>query len=279
MPTIYNYLDYRLFLKDFYEENKKNSSFFSYRYIGTKVGIDAGNIVKILQGKRHLSKKLVQKFIEFCKFTSKEAEYFKTLINFNRAKTEKENKQLFEKLLSLKDVNPINVRADQYEFYQKWYYTAIAAVLYYYDFRGDYKALAEQLNPAISVKQAKESIKLLERLEFIGKNEEGRYVLTRNFVSTGDEWHSLAIHSYQEETIKLALESLENQPKDKRDISTVTITVADKDLQEIRELTKEYRKAVLKVIDDSELPKDKVYQLNVQLFPLTQVKGKSHGKQ
>lgn len=273
MPILYNYLDYRIFLKDFYEENKKRSTFFSYRYIGTKVGVDAGNIVKILQGKRHLSKKLVEKFVRFCKFNSNEAEYFKTLVDFNRAKTEKDNKQLFEKLLALKDIKPINLRADQYEFYQKWYYTAIAAVLYYYDFRGDYKSLAEQLTPTISVKQAKESIKLLERLQFIVKNETGRYVLNKNFVSTGDEWHSLAIHSYQEETIKLALNSMENESKNKRDISTVTITVADKDLQNIRELTKEYRKAVLKIVDDSELPKDSVYQLNVQLFPLTKDEG------
>ncbi len=278
MPTLYNYLDYRLFLKDFYEENKKRSSFFSYRYIGTKVGIDAGNIVKILQGKRHLSKKLVENFIQFCKFTPKEAEYFKTLVNFNRAKTEKENKQLFEKLISLKDVNPIKVRADQYEFYQKWYYTAIAGLLYYYDFRGDYKALANKLTPAVTVKQAKEGIKLLERLQFISKNEDGRYVLTKNFVSTGEEWHSMAIQSYQEETIKLALDSLENHTKDIRDISTVSITVSREDLKEIKELTREYRKSVLRVIDESDIPKDSVYQLNIQLFPLTQVKGKRHGK-
>ena len=80
MPTLYNYLDYRLFIKDFYEENKRKSSFFSYRYLGNKIGIDAGNIVKILQGKRHLSKNMVEKFVHFCKFTSKEAVYFRTRV-------------------------------------------------------------------------------------------------------------------------------------------------------------------------------------------------------
>jgi uncharacterized protein (TIGR02147 family) len=273
MTDVFNYYDYREFLKDYFEDQKKNHPFFSYRYVAHKVGVDASNIVKIIQGKRNLSHSGVKKFTEFLKFNSRQAEYFEILIRFNRAKSDKDIKLLFERLLSIKDITPKYVEENKYKFYQKWYYTAVAALLYYYDFKDDYKALAEQLDPPISVKQAKDTINLLEELDFIKKNEDGRYVHNNTIISTGKEWHSIAIQNFQEETLKLAFDALTNIPKKLRDISTLTITVTSEDLEKIKEITREYRKAVLKVVNESEHP-ECVYQLNMQLFPLTKFRGR-----
>lgn len=277
MINVFDYIDYRVFLREFYESKKKEIPYFSLRYIGNRVGMDPGNIVKLFQGKRNLSKKLIAGFITLCKFNTKEAKYFEALVKFGKAKKENEVKRLFEELISIKDILPVKVRADRYEFYRKWYYTAVAALLNFYEFRGDYKALASQLTPPISVKQAKESIRLLEKLTFIKRDKDGRYVLTNNLITTGEEWRSLAVRKFQEETIKLAFDSLTNHPKKERDISTLSITVSPEDLKEIKELTREYRKSVLKIVDESESPQ-RAYQLNIQLFPLTKVKRTGHGK-
>ena len=272
MAELFDYLDYREFLRDYFEEKRRSTSFFSYRYIGRKLDLDPSNIVKIILGKRHLSKTGIKKVIAFLKLTGRRALYFETLVAFNKSKKEKESKELFEALLSLKSVVTTKVSANRYQFYKRWYYTAVAALLYYYEFDGNYKALAEQLDPPISVKQAKESIKLLEELNFIRKNDAGKYEHTNTMITTGKEWRSIAIKSFQEETLKLALHSLHNHSKIKRDISTLSITVSKDDLEQIKEITREYRESVLKVVDESENP-DRVYQLNIQLFPLTGVKG------
>ena len=277
MINVFDYIDYRVFLREFYESKKKEIPYFSLRYIGNRVGMDPGNIVKLFQGKRNLSKKLIASFVRLCKFNAKEARYFETLVKFNKAKKESEVKRLFEELISIKDIRSVKIRADQYEFYQRWYYTAVAALLNFYEFKGDYKALAGQLIPPISVKQAKESIRLLEKLTIIKREKDGRYVLTNTLITTGEEWRSLAVRKFQEETIKLALDSLTNHPKKERDISTLSITVSPEDLKEIKELTREYRKSILKIVDESESP-DRAYQLNIQLFPLTKAKGTGHGK-
>lgn len=271
MADLFTYLDYREFLRDYFEEKRRSTSFFSYRYIGRKIGLDPSNIVKIILGKRHLSKSGIKKVTSFLKLTGRKIAYFETLVAFNKSKSEKESKKLFEELLSIKNVLTTKINSNRYQFYKKWYYTAVAALLYYYDFKGDYKALAEQLDPPISVKQAKESIKLLEDLNFIQKDETGKYSLTNTMITTGKEWRSIAIKSFQEETLRLALNSLHNHPKIKRDISTLSITVSQDDLEQIKEITREYRESVLKIVDESKNP-DRVYQLNIQLFPLTGVK-------
>ena len=64
------------------------------------------------------------------------------------------------------------------------------------------------------------------------------------------------------------MEALERFPASQRDISTVSIAVAQDDLEEIKQVTSEYRRTVLQIASASEKP-DRVYQLNVQLFPMS----------
>ena len=178
MKSVFEYLEYRDFLKDFYEEKKKERTFFSYRLFGSKVGMDASYLAKVLIKHRHISNNSIGKIAVFCGLNEREAEYFETLVDFVKAKSHRESKLLFEKLLSLKSVNASTLIESQYEFYQKWYHSAIRSILEFYDFRGDYKALAEQLSPEISVKEAKDSIRLLEKLQLIKKDLMGRYRMT-----------------------------------------------------------------------------------------------------
>ena len=63
--------------------------------------------------------------------------------------------------------------------------------------------------------------------------------------------------------------TIEEHSKESREISTLTFTGGRKDLDVIRNLTKEYRKKVQKVIDDSK-SFEQVFQLNIQCFPISQ---------
>jgi uncharacterized protein (TIGR02147 family) len=271
MKSVFEYLDYRDFLKDFYEEKKSEHAFFSYRLFGAKVGMDASYLAKVLIKTRHVSNSSIVKIAAFCGFNVHESEYFETLVHFVKAKSHKESKLLFERLLSLKSVSAKTLVKHQYAFYQKWYHSAIRSILEFFDFRGDYKILAEQLSPKISVKEAKESIKLLEKLQLIKKDLSGRYRMTDTAITTGPLWHSLAIQAFQEETIRLSAESLARHPKKLRDVSTVTMNVNEQNFQEIKERIKEFRSVIIKHVNEQSSP-DRVVQLNIQLFPLTNIK-------
>ncbi len=268
MNTIFEYLDYREFLRDYYEEKKKENPFFSYKLFGRMVDIDQSYLAKVLIKERHIALKAIKKFIDYFKFDKKEAEYFETLVHFVKAKADKQSKLYFEKLLSYKGIKAQVLTEQQYEFYTKWYYSAIRSLLQYYEFTGDYKALAEKLNPAISVKEAKQAIKLLLKLKLIEKDSNGKYHLVDTAISTGKEWQSLAIHAFQQETIGLARESLDRHPKESRDISTITMNISGKDFEQVKVMIQEFRKSVLRFVNDNASP-ESVYQMNIQLYPLT----------
>ncbi len=205
------------------------------------------------------------------KLNPREADYFKTLAAFNKAKNQADSKRHFEKLIAIKNMNLEKLKPQQYEYYQKWYHAAIFSLLDYYDFKDDYKALASQLNPPIMAKEAKESIELLEKLHLIKKGSDGKYTHQHQTVTSGGNWRNVAIQCYQEETMKLAINSLLKHSEKIRDISTLTMTISKEDMKALREMMSDFRKNAIKLVSESESA-DSVYQLNLQLFPMTKTK-------
>jgi uncharacterized protein (TIGR02147 family) len=266
--SVFDYLDYRQFLRDFYVQQKKTNTFFSYRYIGNKVGMDSSFLIKVLQGHLHVAEDRIEKFNKICNFNDKEAAYFEALVHFNKAKSEKESKLYFEKMLSINKAKSDRITENQYEFFQKWYYSAVWSLLDGAPFSGDPKDLGAMLTPPIGPKEAKAALKLLMDLKLIEQREDGSYHAVGLNLTTGKEWRSVAIMQYQREMIKLAEESLERFRKEERDISTLTVSIPESAIPEIRDLTSEFRESLKKLVNGySET--DRVYQLNIQMFPLT----------
>jgi uncharacterized protein (TIGR02147 family) len=270
MGNIHNYLDYQEYLRDYYQARKEKDAFFSYRLFGSKISVDAGFLVKILQGKLHLPVSSIAPVAQYLKLDAKESEYFDLLVRYGRAKSEREIRLLFEKIIGLQAGKCRLIQSGQYEFYQKWYYAAIHALLLIHEFSDDYTALARRLNPAITAAQAREAIALLSRLDLIRKDKDGTWKPTSKLLSTGEKWAASAIAKYQEETIELGRTSLQRDPKSHRDISTVTIAVSHKDLADIKARVAEFRRGLLSMETENE-PADCVYQVNIQVIPLTRI--------
>jgi uncharacterized protein (TIGR02147 family) len=269
MKSLFAYFDYQLFLREYYEEKKRETTYFSYRYLSNKMGFDAGFLLKVIQGKMHLALKSLPKVNDYFQFDDKETEYFDLLVRYGRAETANEIKHYFEKLLQYQDVDTGVLEAWQFEFYQKWFYSAIREIIGFYAFAGNYAALAAKLNPPIPVAEARKAIRLLERLKLIFKDEQGVYHQSEKFISTNDKWKSAAIHSFQMETIRLAGEALERHPRESRDISTITIACSHKDFEEIRQRITEFRSSLLHIKNDTKA--DCVYQVNIQAYPLSRI--------
>jgi len=274
LKSIFEYLDYRTYLKDFYEERKGRQTFFSYRYFGNKIGVDASYLLKVMLKSRHLSDSATDRVCQFCGLDVNEREYFKTLVHFAKARSQSESKLMFEKLLALRYVKSSTLVEKQYEYFRTWYHPVVRSVLEYYDFKGDYALLGKQLSPPISAKEAAASVKLLEQLELIKKDNDGRYCLTEKAVTTGDEWRSAAIIAFQEQTIRLSVESIDRHDRSLRDISTVTMNITEADFEEICDRITEFRRSIISFVNENTNP-DRTYQLNIQFFPLTDVKGKT----
>lgn len=270
MPKIFEYLNYQSFMKDYYDERKQQNAFFSYRFMGKILDMDPGFLVKVMQGKILLPERAIGDVAKLCKLDEKESEYFEALVHYGRAKTVEEIKTTFDRLIALRGLESQPLEPKQYDYYKKWYHSAIRSLLTFYDFRGDYEALAARIHPPISVDEAKASVDLLERTGIIHREQDGRFKVLGPPITTGEKWASTAIRNYQQETIEMAVQSLVRDDKSLRDISTVTVAIKFADLEEIRARIKELRQSIMHLMVDSQDP-DCVFQFNFQAFPVTNV--------
>ncbi|MCQ2061758.1 MAG: TIGR02147 family protein [Fibrobacter sp.] len=267
MEPIFEYTDYREWLRDAFDDFKKRKTVISWRYMAMKLGADPGNLLRVSQGKIHLTTSLVQPMAEFFELSEKEAAYWAELVYFGRAKTDAEALNHYEKMQMLKGIPLKRLAKKELEFYRHWYCNSIRSIIGICKFKDDYEGLAECCTPAISVDEAKNAVKLLYDLNMISKDRDGFWKVNDTFVSTGGNWRSEAVRTFQNETIRLAGESLERHAPPLRDISTVTMTFKMDDIALIREKIKEFRSELLRMSQEGE-GDDTVFQLNVQLFPL-----------
>jgi uncharacterized protein (TIGR02147 family) len=267
LPKIFDYLDCIKYVRDYYEARHSVDRWFSYRYIQSKTGIDPGYLFKIFQGKKPLPQNKVGPIAKIFGLNKRESEYFNLLVLYNKAKSNEEIRKYFERMLSYTEVVSRIVDLRQYKYYTKWYYAALRQILSYYPFRGDYKALARMTVPPISASEAKGAVKLLRDLGFVEKAPDGTVRPKDQFLTTGEEWRSIAVRRFQQETIMLAHQALDTVGKDLRDISTVSVTLSPEGFKEAGERIKQFRKDMLELANRQDKPNG-AYHVNIQMVPI-----------
>jgi uncharacterized protein (TIGR02147 family) len=268
MINIFDFYDYQKYLRTYYEKKKEQDPNFSYRFIQLHVGIDPGYLLKIFQGKKELTDRYIPKFATLLKLNKREAEYFDMMVRFGRAKANSDIKHYFEKMLSYIELSTNRVDVDKYEFYQKWYYTAVRELIGVIRVTDDVEELARMVEPPIKPAEARKALELLLRLEFIKKNDDGYYEATTRFLTTGDEWHSIAIRTFQRETLTLAQAALDRIPREERDISTVTMSLSNDGFEKVRGCLAKCRKELL-AIAHADMDVTRSYHVNLSAFPIT----------
>jgi uncharacterized protein (TIGR02147 family) len=267
MPVVFAYLDYHTFLRDSYGARKAANRAFSHRYIAGRLGCNPAYYLKVFQGKRELSGKMILKVAELLGLGRKETEYFENLVHFNKAKGSRDKAHFFERLSSLRSSKLAKVEESRYEFYEKWYYVAVLELLDYHPFKGDYDALARLLTPAIKPREARKAIEVLERLGFIRRNGQRTYEKTETLITAGEGWKSEFIANFLLTAMDLAKEALVRQAPAKREIAAQTVSISAASFEIIREKMKGLRRDVLELAK-RDAKADRVYQINLQAFPL-----------
>jgi uncharacterized protein (TIGR02147 family) len=268
---VFNYTDYRKFLRDRIAELKAVDKKFTYQFIAHSAGFKSpGFVTQVLQGKSNLPDRFISELADLLQLKKREARYFELMVRYNQAKSHVEKKKYFEKMTVFKKGRQRTLDPDEFLFYDKWYYSAIRAILNYRKFDGDYKKLAKAVVPAIKPAEARKAVAVLEQLGLIARDRNGRYELTDKHITTGLDTDSVVINNFVVNTLEIAKDALYTFPKDKRRLSALTLSVSEEGFRDIRKRIDEFRaELVERVQKDRGI--DRVYQVNFQLFPLTDV--------
>jgi uncharacterized protein (TIGR02147 family) len=270
------YMDFREYLRAVISSRRKNGDSVSNRSFAKALGIQSSSwLTNVLRGTKGITMETAHAISDYLRHDVWEGKYFETLVNFNQAKTVEKRNAYFAALkqhLLKKGYHTVGVlEPDQYEFYSKWYYTAVRSLLGMFPMGDEYKRIGRSTSPSITAVQAKKSVKLLSKLGLIKMNENGQYELTGAAISSGPRVKSLAVANFQRETMRLGIEAIDRYPHSQRDISTMSVGISEESFKKIAEIIAGCRKAIAEMAADDQNA-DRVYQVNFQVFPLSKAK-------
>lgn len=273
MTEIFEYSDYRKFLKDLLEEKKRVNRLFSHRAVLQKMGITStGFLANVISGRKNLTPPQVQKLAQILKLKAAEARYFECLVLFNQAKSLDEKNNQMRRLVANQKVETKTLAKKQLNLFSKWHYVVVRELLYFHRLKDDYRTAARMLMPSITTEEAEKAVKELEALEVLSKDEEGYYVQKDSAISTGNEIRSLQVANFQMETMELAKIALDRFPMAERDISCMTMTLSQSSFEQVKSEIQAFRKRLSAIVIADEKV-DQVFQCNVQFFPVTKKEG------
>jgi uncharacterized protein (TIGR02147 family) len=158
-----------------------------------------------------------------------------------------------------------------FRFYTQWFHIVIREMISLEGFKADPAWISQHLHPRISKEDAERALKLLLKLNLIKKSEDDK-VLKRTdpIIATAPEVRSLAVVNFHQSMMTLAAQSLSTVPAEERDITSATLGIRQEDLPRVKKKIEAFRKNLLAESETLAPRPDRIYQLNIQVFPVTQ---------
>jgi uncharacterized protein (TIGR02147 family) len=269
---IFEYLDYRQYLRAFYASQKQKSRAFSHRAFSRRAGLRSSNYLSlVMKGERDLSSEMAPRFARACGLGKREASFFCDLVQYCQARTTEEKSRYHERLARFGRFREAHqLLGEQTAYHQHWYMPAIRELVSLPGFDEDPKWIAGQLEPAISPRQAAEALETLCRLGLLVRDERGKLRQAQALLTTGPGPLGHQIFLYHHGMIDLAKQALDRLPREQRDISSLTLCVAEGTVAVLKQRIRELRQELLQLAELETSP-ERVVQLNFQMFPLSRV--------
>jgi uncharacterized protein (TIGR02147 family) len=267
-PNIFEYLDFREYLKDWCAFQKKNNPVFSHRNFAKAAGIpvaSASILAAVIKGARNLSQSYLVKFSIAMMLKERESQYFKNLVQFNQSKSMEEKNYYFSLISKVRGSRAAIVKDSQAKFYSRWYYAVVWNYLSSEKSGTNPNEIAKKMYPQLTSAQVKEAIKLLLDLKLIKKLANG-YATTDRHLSTEKEATALFTRQYMQELIHMSSEVFSKVPQNKRQYNALVFSVSDKGVETIKERMRTFQEELREIIERDE-KENSVYTLTMQLYP------------
>lgn len=270
MVNVFKYIDYRKFLEDYYDFMKQNHGKFSFRWFAKKAGYtSSGYYSNVIKGVHPLTGAYIDKFIGAIGFNELESHYFNLLVKYQNSKTVIDKKKYLDELIKIKPSEYFRLKQNHHLYYSKWYIPIVHQSLSIFSYDNDAKELSEFIRPRLKKTEVIESVQLLKKLNLILKDENGYWKPISPSSIGGTEVGVRSIRDFQKSIMEKAINSVDNVDPEKRHIITTTMTVNQNGVEAIKSLINEFQHKVISYSDNNEIH-DKLYQMNVQFFPLSQ---------
>ncbi len=241
------------FLLDIFQSRRQKNSYYSKRAFARDLGLSSGRLSEILQGKSiPNTKSLIQ---------------ISSALDLSEAQKQKMLEAVEISKLEIEEATiPVQLTPEQFSIVCDWEHFAVMSLMKTKAFRSDALWIAQRLK--IESQRVTQVLHNLESANLIARKGDTWRANKVNITTTQDI-PSKVIRSSHEQKIQLALKSLQSDPVQVRDISSITMPLSPDDLAEAKKMIVQFRRRLAKAFGGKCCTE--VYNLNIQLFPLTEI--------
>lgn len=279
-PVVSEYMDYRKLLEDFYnfkrEMTKKDLRPYSYAMFSAAANIKSPNYLRmIIEGKRNLSPDMMGKFAKAMGMSKDETTDFKMLVLYNQSSDPAERNMLLKDLAD----HRVNMKLKSGEIDRKtwekipsWITWILYSMIDQEGVKFNMDNLRDLLRKKASTEEIQQALRSLIDTKEVELNETtGALHKTRSLIDSPEEIPVALVRKLQSQLMYLGMESLFQDSPTEREFGTATLTLTQGEFEELRFKLRQMRKAVQKENSVKRMTSkgERVYQLNLQLFPVT----------
>jgi uncharacterized protein (TIGR02147 family) len=279
IPNVFAYVDYRLYLKDFYEFKKSVLPSYSLATFALKAGLKTRNYLKrVIDGERPLSPDLIPKFCNGLDLKPKERTYFEALVHFNQAKDQDIKKHYFE-VLKDSSINEagraIEILENQFEVFSQWFILPVRELVQLKEFHEDAQWIVRKMKNRISRKDAQHSLNTLIKLGLLVRDEKSHKLKQATpIIRYSQDVVNMVVRDYHKQTLDQTKISIDQDEFESWDLRSLNIAIPKSELKNVQDELKDFFKNInerltAKIAKGGSPPSDTVIQLNAQLVELT----------
>ena len=274
--SIFSVSDFRSFLRAHHEKKKQEKPNWSMGMWAKIMGISGASALSmVLKGDRNPGPELTKKLNQYFEFNTQERKYFEKLILLEKHKKDPELKSvLIETLIQLhpqKKFDKLDFK--EFEVISKWYCTLVRELIDHKAFKEDPNWISKISTFSLSPKEVKEALMTLTEAGFVERGTNGQLKNSVKDFETPNDIASEPLKRFHEAMIDHAKKALRKTSPPDREIRGVTLKVSKEKLNQAKTLIRRFEDEFAEYFEDEE-NSGEVYQLNIQLFPLTQINTK-----
>lgn len=246
------------------ETRKSRNESFSMRAFAKMLDVPAPIVSEVLRGKRKLLPKYAEKVCQALDFSKEKTALFINSTLQHREGVVTENiilQQAHQKTVSKVLLEELYSKA-----IEEWEYFAVLSLFKLDGFQESASWIAKRLG--INSERARQVVIDLKKLGLLKRNEQNQLERTHARVSSTIDIPSKSIRQSHLEMLDIAKEKLENVPLEQRFFASETMAIDMEKLDEAKQLVRDFKISLARLLESGN--KTEVYQLAVQLFPLTQ---------
>lgn len=274
MISIFEYLDYRSYLKDWFAEKKEANPRYSHRLFSRKMSQKSPSFLKdIIDGRRSITADQRASFCDILGLNKAQKSYFLDLLTFQNSKSKEEKKRAFEKMAASRRVQGARrVEGDSYSYLSNWYCPAIRELAAIPGFKADVDWIVKRIRPKIKKSQAKDALGILKSLKMLTVHDDLSVTVADGTLTTPPQVTGIAVHNYHKEMLGLSIEAIDRFPSVQRHLVGVTVNVPVSLIPQLKEEINTFAARICDICDSSAEESEQALQVNLHFYPLSDFK-------